>query len=175
MLLSLRNPSPALGVELNTLLLQGVQTMDRYPRPLLPQSHPSPTPVTLPSFPTSRLLIPPVLIWACHFTSRVSRSLISCWRLFLWAIARLSVVITVVAVVVAVVIVIRGQCWSCCAHNLVYYLFITLSFHLWTCFMWFLFMMKRLLYNVDWLIYVCKEKVTCCFLDLSLLHRQIIF
>lgn len=37
MLLSLRNPSPALGVELNTLLLQGVQTMDRYPRPLLPQ------------------------------------------------------------------------------------------------------------------------------------------
>lgn len=34
MLLSFRNPSPALGVELNTLLLHGVQTMDRYPRPL---------------------------------------------------------------------------------------------------------------------------------------------
>lgn len=83
MLLSLRNPSPALGVELNTLLLQGVQTMDRYPRPILPQSHPSPTPVTLPSFPTSRLVILPVLIWACHFTSGVSRSLISCRRLFI--------------------------------------------------------------------------------------------
>lgn len=58
MLLSLRNPSPALGVELNTLLLQGVQTMDRYPRPLRPQSHSSPMPVTLPPFPTSRLVIP---------------------------------------------------------------------------------------------------------------------
>ncbi|XP_061581205.1 integrator complex subunit 10 isoform X1 [Cololabis saira] len=34
----IKNPSPALGVELNTLLLQGVQAMDRYPRPLLPQS-----------------------------------------------------------------------------------------------------------------------------------------
>lgn len=79
MLLSLRNPSPALGVELNTLLLQGVQTMDRYPRPLLPQSpsrpyHPTSHPSFIPSF---KACHPPVLIWACHFTSRVSRSLIS--------------------------------------------------------------------------------------------------
>lgn len=36
MLLSLRNASPALGVELNTLLLQGVQTMDRYPQAPFP-------------------------------------------------------------------------------------------------------------------------------------------
>lgn len=35
----LRNPSPALGGELNTLLLPGVQTTDRYPcPPPLPQT-----------------------------------------------------------------------------------------------------------------------------------------
>lgn len=92
MLLSLRNPSPALGVELNTLLLHGVQTMDRYPRPLLLQSHlPSPPPhqSPLPPFPTSRLVIPqpPQFdFWARHFTLRVSCSLISCRRLCLFAL-----------------------------------------------------------------------------------------
>lgn len=58
MLLSLRNPSPALGVELNTLLLQGVQTMDRYPRPLQPQSHPPPCQSPFLHSPLQRLVIP---------------------------------------------------------------------------------------------------------------------
>lgn len=79
---------------------------------------PGPSPPSLPHtshpflhFPTSRLVIPPhnpsLIFWARHFTFRVSCSLISCRRLFLWDTACLSVVMTVV-------VVLPGLWRSCC-------------------------------------------------------------
>lgn len=179
MLLSLRNPSPALGVELNTLLLQGVQTMDRYPRPLLPQSpsrpyHPTSHPSFIPSF---KACHPPVLIWACHFTSRVSRSLISVGVClfeplfaFLWSsllLLQKTMLVFLYFCIVNLVILPCHNSWShfMCGH-------VSCGFdYYYNGMFYFMFYLKRLKMLFVWFMCVCKENVTWSIYELFLLHR----